>query len=136
MRIYIHGGKYCTDEPQPCKFCGEMQTEAFFYAEFWEKKKDVQNFAYCSGCRDSIKAKSSIGIFRIVAVLDHLPKGARKVSKSFPGLVQRGDLTVWSGALEKDGAKIEDYTRLAGRESIKGAQVGAKIEKKKELPGK
>lgn len=128
MNIFFHKERFISVDVEDCSLCGKSIEKYAIYTVGWRKNKAPVKGMYCHNCALKIKSMANLDEYRLVHFVDSIPSAARPVFDSFPGLVQRGDATVWSSAQEPDGAKVVDRSRLAGRESWEGARIGRKME--------
>lgn len=127
------GKNYFIMDGVACDFCKGAILDRAIYKLFHAKKK-TKSFLCCRSCASETK-KPGEHRMRIVTeaynllVVDEIPAGSYPVVIARMGLREAKDLTVFdavSNALAPADVTI-DRTRLAGRESFGGAQIGMDI---------
>jgi hypothetical protein len=133
--MWLHNNHYVTDEIVICDKCQELVTKCAIYAEKWQKRRGMEVTLMCEGCAQKWKTAATMEVYRMVSIVRKIPAGAVPVLTAFPGLVPRGDSTVWSMPQEHHGERVVDNTRLAGRQSLEGARIGAEVKEPELLKG-
>lgn len=120
-------GQFYTDEHPKCSKCRQfINAVGINGISFWKVEKIVR--WYCQTCWPKIKSFGIVEIDRVVHIDAAIPKDASPVFDERPDLADsKGAVSVFEAASQRiaPAENIIDKTRIAGRESIHGAQIGA-----------
>jgi len=122
--IYYHKGQAYCDR------CNK-KTDKQFILGTHHTKRDTVSLFYCNKCFDKKQISSVVDEFKIVVTIKRLPKLARPLVIRRPELSNH-KFTVFETDKIK-ASKTVDKTKYAGRESFKGASIGADVEDKPKI---
>jgi len=135
---------YLSDDKLICDFCKKpVEHNCRFYT--FQLSKQLVEKIVCYDCHTTKKILKVLKELRrmsnvfspfTVFLRSEIPDDAKIVLTKGFATVSRGQETVYTVADRGDGSKIDDKTRLAGRESIENAQIGRPQENKKLLEEK
>jgi len=118
--------KYYCEDALMCVNCKSDLNDWFALITFWNKKESWCS-PYCGGCFDKIKANALVSEYKLVLAM-RPPDDSHPVFITPPELVPGRYKDVFEAAqIKAQGVKIIDRTKLADKESIQGAQIGADI---------
>lgn len=122
-RSYFVGECQCTRCDKELKL-----NDVVLVYECW-RKKTCYNALFCQDCINKHEDVSRVESVNTCIVTNKRPPGSYPILISPPTLSDgRNNATVFSMANENiDGEETRDMTKLAGRESLEGAQIGADI---------
>jgi len=114
-----------------CLICQNKIKQTVIIKHSWSKKNSEIGL-FCLGCFNKVRTTTGIiGETRGAKLVLERPKGAFPVINYPPSLCEgKNDESVFSMAEKTvEGEIVNDYTRLAGRESWEGSQIGLIPEK-------
>lgn len=107
-----------------CELCGRQEDKRIIIKSSWDKKESYLRL-FCLNCFNKDKKVSTVQEIRGAKVVLSRPKNTILVLNRPPSLVDGRNETVFSIAEKNVSCEtVVDHTRLAGRESIEGAQIG------------
>jgi len=115
---------YTTDFPLCSKCKSILKKFCVEAVSFWGKEKVIR--FYCDDCWQVVKMQGIIEISRIVLIDAKIPKDAFAVVDNKPELSIARGVSVVDAVSDviAPAEEVIDHTRLAGRESIHGVQIG------------
>lgn len=138
LRLRTDGEHFYSVARPKCENCGVIQNRQFIQILLYGKSQKKEKHSYCMNCCFQIAKFHEIEVHRLVIVKADFPENTRPVAEVPPELKPVGNYTVWD-AVRNDVAPcphVDDYTRLAGRESWEGSQIGAKVEEPQKIPAR
>lgn len=129
LRIYYSqlNGHYFTNERLViCEECKKEIKDMFQHFFAWEKKS-YREKSYCLNCSQKLKDKGIVDEKKLVVKVQYIPSDAVPYLFFPPQLTGRKDMSVFEvvSQIKAEADEVIDRTRLAGRESIESAQIGA-----------